>query len=479
MASQADNESKAILSKSLYRIDKALTVLNRLDSSHFPTQSSEKARELLSRALKCLERNAPIDISSHTLYLQLFDLQKLVGIIEQSSDSRISWPIVSNCDKIWRSFFAENGPSIFYSLTEEYNYLLRPFSSELKEKLNPLLARQEIDSLIEGQPLYCLQLASSEDENLSLYAIIGHEFGHAIFEHNLQELNAPYNECFLDINSAIIREINSGNDSHTSRILSERVFRIIKDIAEELFCDLVGGMTMGPAFFLSSYEMYWGNDVNIWDIKLFPNDLSAYPSPNFRLSCLKKSIEIDAFCVELNKNLKIRESVPLGIDDLLKEIDVCMSRIPVDHDSDSIYISSYILSEPKISEHEKIIKDILKSQLVELKNSFQRFLDRSQAFLKDRYPDSFPDFKACDIVQLLIRFEQKILPNIIPKKNSLLGLPAPFSAILNASALYRFKVLIDKSKDKNLKDLTSLVERLTTKAFEVSFMQEKYNEENL
>ncbi len=58
----------------------------------------------------------------------------------------------------------------------------------------------------------------------------------------------------------------------------------------------------------------------------------------------------------------------------------------------------------------------------------------------DMKEKEFPAVSPEEVFQLLRRLEMDILPNIIPD-NTLLGIPASFSAILNASAIYRIHVL--------------------------------------
>jgi hypothetical protein len=75
------------------------------------------------------------------------------------------------------------------------------------------------------------------------------------------------------------------------------------------------------------------------------------------------------------------------------------------------------------------------------------------------------------------RLNSKVLPNVI-QDETLLGQRASFPAILNAAALYRLGKLIlgDASKQDDLANEVELVERLTSKSFEVSYMHKKYQD---
>jgi len=82
---------------------------------------------------------------------------------------------------------------------------------------------------------------------------------------------------------------------------------------------------------------------------------------------------------------------------------------------------------------------------------------------------------AKDVAALIERLDEHLLPNIVPDM-TLLGTCAPFTAILNAAAIYRFKLLTegDINKAEALSHQTRVIERLTEKAFEASFVQREY-----
>jgi hypothetical protein len=89
---------------------------------------------------------------------------------------------------------------------------------------------------------------------------------------------------------------------------------------------------------------------------------------------------------------------------------------------------------------------------------------------------SFSDLTAHDAAELLLRLENNIPPNIIPD-NTLLGRPAKFTAILNSSALFRLDLLTNGGTGDDGERLTKteVVERLTAKAFEATFIQREFN----
>jgi hypothetical protein len=115
----------------------------------------------------------------------------------------------------------------------------------------------------------------------------------------------------------------------------------------------------------------------------------------------------------------------------------------------------------------------------ELKSALERFLKRCwdeflSADMKDKI---FPAVSPSAVYELLHRLENDILPNIVPD-NTLLGNPASFSAILNASAIFRIYVLANSDPSKDPDSIyreIQKVERLTAKALEVSYIQGEFN----
>src|SRR5690349_16191399 len=157
------DEPAAIRSKSLSLVEKLSDSLRRIDQWQFPTATSEAARRLLLDALDLLGKREVLEPADPAvLYNRLFSLQDLVEILEHSATHRISCPLVSYFDAIWKRLFGGSGPQIFYSLTPEHNYSIMGLSQMLASHLRGLLPRTTIDALLAGRNLYCLQLASSE-----------------------------------------------------------------------------------------------------------------------------------------------------------------------------------------------------------------------------------------------------------------------------------------------------------------------------
>lgn len=461
-----------ILAKSIALIEKTKQRVAQIDSSNFPTESSTVARTLLRNTLDVLGNNAVSPaVSPEALYNALIRFQRLVEDVEMSTSEHVSWPLVSYCDHVWLSLFPHGDSQIFYSVTSEHNYSISSFSSRLATLLQPVLASAEIDSLVGKNTLYCLQLASLEEENLPLYANIGHEFGHAVWWGNEKGNEKELLKFFVTELKPVFGGVQTELQAFDMFAAARRTMRaawIIKSIATELFCDLIGLIVSGPAFLLSLNEMSWGSDETRWTGRLVPHKayITAYPSFRFRLHCLKRDSSVPKYEADAAKSFK-----NLGNEDL-KKLASYLSELSSDHRLDSITVT------PDSDPDRAAIEAALSNNLPALKTALERFLDRcDKEFLPAlRSKPEFAPVSTDDVAALLLRLQHDILPNIIPDE-SLLGAPASFSAILNASALYRIAVLRRSAASvgagKIFGDLEK-IERLTDKAMEVSYVQRDF-----
>ncbi len=458
------DERNAILAKSLILIEKTTSALTQLDHWRFPTDSSEFARKLLVQAHERLRNPTNlVPVDPAVLYNRLFSLQELAELIERSSTDHISWPLVSYCDEIWRQFFDHEKIKIFYSVTSEHNYSILRFSKLLSLYLRDVLPSAEISALTGGIEVYCLQLASSEDANLPLYANIGHEFGHAVFDARSTPLVERLNARFTAILPLIFADFQQ-MDANKAVPRFQRTAHVIVSMAQELFCDLVGTMLMGPAFFLSLFEIAWGESKAVCKIRLAPDEQSirAYPSFQFRLHCIRRWAEIDGFCKAAKEDFaKLKSSLQTLAD--------CLATVPTSHSDDSVKL------RPSSDDDADAIVNVVEKHLPQMKQAMEEYLEDCQGLMMQWYSIASPVVSTADVGELLHRLENSILPNIVPTE-SLLGRPATFASILNACALYRLHLLTTGSaeKAKELSRDTGIVERLTAKAFEVSFIQREF-----
>lgn len=462
-------EGNAVLSKSLALIARTTLNLKQLDRSRFPSENTEAGRELLIDCLKHLADPSNYkQMSPVVLYERLFAIEKTATILERSSTDRISWPLVGYCDEIWSTLFGASGPKIFYSLTPDHNYSILPFSKLLESILNGILPQSAIQDLTGARDIYCLQLASSEDANLALYANIGHEFGHAVHDLRRSDILKSLDANLSDFLADIDKDLHTIDPAQSTRRFQRMSFAIL-GLARELFCDFIGAMLMGPAFFLSLFEMTWGQAKNAWNVTLSPNlqGIRAYPSFNFRLSNIQKWTKIEQFCEDAQKPFGHLTSVnPKGLANSLKSV-------PTDHTIDGISVW------PTNDDDAQSISSVLQPRLDMLKQGLTEHMEDCAASMGTWFPDlSSTHVSADDIAALLLRFEHDLPPNIIPDDSDLLlGKPASFSAILNSSALFRLQLLSsgDSADVGQRLKKTAIVERLTAKAFETTYVQKDYN----
>lgn len=252
------------------------------------------------------------------------------------------------------------------------------------------------------------------------------------------------------------------DESQANRRL-KRVILIIVSITKELFCDLVGIRLMGPAFLFSLYELSWGQDKSIWATVLSPDDnqTRAYPSFHFRLGCLFRFGKIDEFCDNAQRDFA---TVGCALKDTLPD---CLRTITKDHSSDKLGVW------PRDDIDKSVIEKVLGDNFGSMKTAIEAYLDEADKLIALWYASILPKIDTMEIAHLLLRFQHKIPPNIIPS-TTLLGQPANFQAVLNASALYR-TYLLANSNFVDLAQQMGVVERLTAKSFEVTYIQQKFN----
>lgn len=462
------DESAAIRSKSLSLVDKLSDTLRRIDQWQFPTAASEAARGLLLDALTLLGQTEVLEpVSPAVLYNRLFSLQSLVEVLEHSATHRISWPLVSYCDAIWRRLFGESGPQIFYALTPVHNYSIVSFSQMLANDLRGLLPKTTIDDLLANRDLYCLRLSSSEDENSPLYANIGHEFGHAVFWQRNTEIVRVLDEHCGDLLDGLTSDIKSTVEAAQVERLFRRAAHVLLKVAAELFCDLIGTLLMGPAFLLSLFEISWGQRKDNWSVRLAPDDqyIEAYPSFSFRLHCIASNVHVQRFILDTEKDFADLPQAEI------RDLGKSLKTIPVGHGNDFVSV------QPDSDKDAQLIRTLLQGRLEELKPALESFIGQCASSLPLWYPLEMPCVSAHDVAALLRRLLHDVPPNVIPD-GSLLGRPASFTAVLNASALFRLHLLANSSTlgAEELARRTGVVKRLTAKAFEVTFIQREFRE---
>lgn len=458
-----DNETRAIWAKSIALLEKTRRNVTQIDSSKFPTKSSEDARRILGIALEHLAKPENVAVvSPEVLYHQLISIQGLVDSLEASVNDRISWPLVSYCDEIRKRFFDDAQVRIFYSLTREHNYSITPYSSVLRSSLKDLLTKTQLDSIFSGPTIFRLSLASLEDDNLPLYANIGHEFGHALFYVRKSELAGMMVPHFAGVFKKAEEAWAQKPEAERNLMLQRLMRYFFFGPGEELYCDLLGALLMGPAFYLSLYEMCWGAKKNTWTGNVGRE--TGYPSLPFRLTLIRRWINLEEFTKEASKDFSKLET------EALRNMTGFLMSIPIDHSLDEVRITDE--SESSSSNPFGIF---IKDNLTEIKRAFAEFISDCHNRIQDEFKGKLPKFSSAHVADLLKRLECDILPNIIPDK-TIYGKPAEFQDILNAAAMYRAALLLKTPVMPTIREDMQKIERLTSKALEVSYIQMKFKE---
>lgn len=456
-------ENAALLSKSLSLVEKTIANLEQVDTETFPSKASNIARQIVLDSLATLRKPEYFrPICPHSLFRNLLKIQSLVQDIESSHIEKVSWPIVSYCDEIWSSVFGTDGPVIFYSTTNTHNYSIFPFSERLIAYLHDLLPKAEINRVVQKR-IYCLHLPSLEHDNLPLHANIVHEFGHAIYQHDVNILPL-WHKCFEKVLRAVVDDLSA---SPTAKSKQKKTRSVLICFGKELFADLFAAYTFGLSFFLSLYEMSWGDQRSFWSVVLSPRDfeISAHPSGNHRLHVLRSRLDLNDF---------VRESQPALIKlqkPSLRKVAELFERIPIGNTECSVNVL------PASDNDSADIRKVLSQRLPEIKEACEEFGTNCWAFLSGKYSHSRDTTMPNAIYELLSRLENGILPNIIPD-GSLLGVPASFQAILLSSALYRMALLLPDGaevKPQEIRKELRKLEHLTTKAFEATFIQKEFS----
>ena len=486
------------LSKALALIERTRHRLRQIDSSAYPTDETKIARDVLLASLEQLgstenwksrsPKTQQPPVSPQVLYRALIDFQEFVTALESSNLERISWPVVNYCRELWNVLFpkeSEKRPHVFYSAQSRHNYSIGSFDEHLGQLLRPVLgSRQEVegffaDAPLKGTALFCLRIPLVEDQNLPLYANIGHEFGHALLKHRRAEFNQLWVQEFDGFWKQVIKQFPRIGEASVAK----RFLQALESFAEELFCDRVGAAISGPAFLLSLQEMLWGSDPELWQVNLRPelSEIAAYPGDAFRIECLREAeslISLPQFITDICKHLahELPQQLPLGLPGQAEAFDLLQLNI-VFGVTPSKANDERVEVVPTGDGHAALFLDVFQKVLPNLRDTLRRFAKRCETEILSPIRASFPTLQAGDIASLLVRLHRSVLPNIVPD-GTLRGVPAQFSTILNASAIYRACLLSQRHGDDGPEIMDrqlQKIERLTSKALEVTYIQHDYN----
>jgi len=469
---RSDIHASAILGKSLLLHEKLRERVKRVNSEQFPTKASSHAQEMLAHALELLsEAPAAYAPSPSVFHRQVFALHELVHLLESSSCDLISWPVVSYCDDMWKKLFGGEKRHVFFAHTAQHNYGLFRFSRAMYRHTENVLPSSKIDWLRESD-LYCLLLASLEEDNIPLYANIAHEFGHVVYDLRMTEVHSLWMPLSRTMQKKMDSQIEerSGGDSLSVLRRKRQTRAALENLVKELTSDVAGAILLGPSFFLSLNEMAWGSDVSKWSVDLVPalQHITAYPSFEFRLECVRRVSNLTEFCKSVEPELE-----PLGIV-TLSDLGRLFSGICPPPKAEAVVV------RPEPDDDRKVLEEVLTENLSGVREALLGFVNAVADFLRGEFQSKGVAFTPIprEVAELILRLKNHVPPNIIPD-GTLLGRPADFPSILLAASLYRISLLAawpsDQAGQRRTTDSLARIERLTAKAFEVSYVQHEYN----
>ena len=312
--------------------------------------------------------------------------------------------------------------------------------------------------------IWCFCLSSVDENNITTFANIAHEIGHIIFKKEKddiliirdQVLQEKIDTKFTNRALKLLNEYPKEKRLYINSVSTQLLFSLI----EETCADVVGSILLGPTFLLSLNEFTWDvigrKSENIWFIELEKERLN-YPSIAFRKKCIKSLINYDSFLKGM-KEISSLNKIDEMIDKYLKSETTETDRFLIKYDEE--------------------LEKYLNNFMSEISDAFLLFAHRVYDYIINKYKKEIeePDYSKID--DLIKRLSNKIPPNIV-NDGTLLGQTANYSEILLSSYLskiYTFYRSDGMNLEEKIKDL-SIINKLTTKAIECTYMQNEYLKE--
>lgn len=459
----------AVYSNCFILADRFIQRLDKLDEAQFPTPATREARILLKTAINLIIKSIPTNHPSpQVVYKVLVELNTMVMAIERSQCTMVSWPIACCFEKLWKEIRQGNKGEVFFSLRYNRNYCIKEFSGELTRRLEFIV--EESDRLKLGEiPIYCLSLASCEEDNAPLYSNIAHELGHIICRMYSDKINdikkAKLGALSKQIENYIDQKIKPQREKTSRKAIVEA---IIENLINEIVSDVLASILMGHSYLLSLNEMSWSDPGNVWSIGNggSSGNIDAHPSFSFRISILSSIL---SFTSEMEKLRKIAEEHKT------------LTMFNFEQYTNFLLKTDYTKGKLTIlstSEKEKqFLKELFEAFWTDLLSCITAI--SKQAFYDYRIILKKVAFEVGswnEIYCLMDRLEHDIPPNVI-EDHSMLGKRAPFQSIILAASLYRltlFSRINSENKEEITKDLVKL-DRLASKAIEASFIHMFYS----
>ena len=244
------------------------------------------------------------------------DLGRVAEVISQAEKSHlgeISWAFVTHFAKLAEQACEENpAPSLNDSAQSDD---ASKKTREDVEKLNKVhfffssngnlytyrLHREKRGHDQGGAKIFNLQFPRAFKESVLLHGLLAHELGHALIDINrgiwIELIQSAFSNSPLALESGF--ELNKTDEDLAPQSAQDWVIgwshkqtkvtrSDVKSITEEVFCDVVGLILMGPAFIFALAQLLWA--IEPLDQGL--SQLPTYPSFKVRLQTLLEAAKV-------------------------------------------------------------------------------------------------------------------------------------------------------------------------------------------
>ena len=414
----------------------------------------------------------PSNVTSNVQLLQFTDffvraLGENVQYIDNAQTFRLPWSLIPSMKKLVKDFLPDT--EMILEPQWEYNYTIQTQSVydtlvtllRAYQTITPDISVDELLDPLGTKNFRVVSFPSAERNNVLLHSLLGHEIGHLkakgyFNDKREQDLLQSVRGQVAPIIDEAVKNGSISEDARPQETQAaiERITTIWQRGLEETLSDMMGCFFMGPAVLFANLEFAL-QDLNGLDTRP-SEDTNFYPPWRMRLRNIFSTLS-DLSMLPIPKQRLRSSNVFKAVNkriELIKKV--------VDDQPD--------INEIKANDHTRIA-------YAEINKDVQN--------AKSLYKGEFKPFATSDFYQrlthLVRRLELGIPPNAwevsVNKR-----VPATMVEIINAAWFYRLSwadTIIDANGKVQLDvhEKRSRMNRLTLKALEFAFVQEKYEQD--
>ncbi len=499
--------------ETIRKIDKLDNYINELLSKHYPTGTPSSFLLLIKKSATFIKsdivkiltiiQNFSEGYEIIHYHRQILGLEEMIKMlwshlkfVDGAQTHKVPWSIVPSIEKLLQDITNDPGKKILFRPQWNYNFSVQPqdiighykrifidrltkldfghTAEEIEEKIFKRIKERENyenDSDWIGRSLYIFSFPGIDKRNIIMHCIIGHEMGHLILDELLK--NEYFNVRSEQLKKYIIpvwRKYHK--DEYSLDLFDQNQMKDVSPISmkyimatfmnfmnearliwkkglKELASDYIGVLLFGPSFLFSLY--FFGVKQNIDDIP--KKETNYYPSRRLRLRLVYNYLVEKGFLYSSKIPLQLRSN----FDNFIKSI------------KNTVYNKS---DEKNINEDDIcsiVYNKLIFPQLKELKTSID-------GKINDYVLTEEILFKNID--KIIERIENQIPPNAIENAiddHELCTIPL----ILNSSWIYNIcytgNVLVNGKINEDILHFKDLLDRITLKGIEFSFIEGEYN----